>query len=171
MHDAAIARLGHQGLVRLSATHLRHPGNWPTRGQSSDPSASSYSRRTASRFFPGYIEVVRPGDPIGGGAVEHVGKIKVKAWRGTNFVADPTADTAGVDWILAERWVRLPAPDLRDARRLRDYVSGHLDVFRAARGSADGASTGSEYFPGGMTPNSRFPPMTSWFSNAGPALT
>ena len=92
MHDAAIAAWGIKGwydyLRPISAIRAM-----ADRGQSADPSGPSYSE-AGIPLFPGYMEVVRPGDPIGGGAVEHVGKIKVKAWRGTNFVDDPTADTA-----------------------------------------------------------------------------
>ena len=147
MHDAAIAAWGIKGwydyLRPISAIRAM-----ADRGQSSDPSASSYSE-DGIPLFPGYIEVVRPGDPIGGGAVEHVGKIKVKAWRGTNFVADPTADTAGVDWILAERWVPYQRPTFVTPP-FAGYVSGHSTFSRAAAEVLT-ALTGSEYFPGGMS--------------------
>ena len=147
MHDAAIAAWGIKGwydyLRPISAIRAM-----ADRGQSSDPSAPSYSE-DGIPLFPGYMELVRPGDPIGGGAVEHVGKIKVKAWRGTNFVADPTADTAGVDWILAERWVPYQRPTFVTPP-FAGYVSGHSTFSRAAAEVLT-ALTGSEFFPGGMS--------------------
>ena len=147
MHDAAIAAWGIKGwydyLRPISAIRAM-----ADRGQSSDPSGPSYSE-DGIPLFPGYMEVVRPGDPIGGGAVEHVGKIKVKAWRGTNFVDDPTADTAGVDWILAERWVPYQRPTFVTPP-FAGYISGHSTFSRAAAEVLT-ALTGSEYFPGGMS--------------------
>ena len=147
MHDAAITAWGIKGwydyLRPISAIRAM-----ADRGQSSDPSGPSYSE-DGIPLFPGYIEVVQPGDPIDGGAVEHVGKIKVKAWRGTNFVDDPTADTAGVDWILAERWVPYQRPTFVTPP-FAGYVSGHSTFSRAAA-EVLAALTGSEYFPGGMS--------------------
>ena len=147
MHDAAIAAWGIKGwydyLRPISAIRAM-----ADRGQSSDPSRPSYSQ-DGIPLVPGYIEVVQPGDPIDGGAVEHVGKIKVKAWRGTNFVADPTADTAGVDWILAERWVPYQRPTFVTPP-FAGYVSGHSTFSRAAAEVLT-ALTGSEYFPGGVS--------------------
>ena len=84
-----------------------------------------------------------------GGSAEHVGKIKVKAWRGTNFVADPTANTAGVDWILAERWVPYQRPTFVTPP-FAGYVSGHSTFSRAAAEVLT-ALTGSEFFRGGMS--------------------
>ncbi len=147
MHDAAIAAWGIKGwydyLRPVSAIRAM-----ADRGQSSDPSAPSYSE-DGIPLFPGYIEVVQPGDPIGGGAAEHVGKIKLKAWRGTGFVDDPTADTAGVDWILAERWVPYQRPTFVTPP-FAGYVSGHSTFSRAAA-EVLAAVTGSEFFPGGMS--------------------
>ncbi len=147
MHDAAIAAWGLKGwydYVRpLSAVRAM-----ADRGQSSDPSDLSYSE-DGIPLFPGYIELVRPGDPVGGGDSAHVGKIKIRAWRGTNFVDDPTADTAGVDWILAERWVPYQRPTFVTPP-FAGYVSGHSTFSRAAAEVLT-ELTGSEYFPGGMS--------------------
>ena len=147
MHDAAIASWGIKGwydyLRPISAIRAM-----ADRGQSTDPSGPSYSE-DGILLFPGYIEVVQPGDPIGGGAAEHVGKIKLKAWRGTDFVDDPTADTAGVDWLLAEHWVPYQRPTFVTPP-FAGYVSGHSTFSRAAA-EVLAALTGSEYFPGGMS--------------------
>lgn len=147
MHDAAIAAWGIKGwydyLRPVSAIRAM-----ADRGQSSDPSAPSYSE-DGIPLFPGYIEVVQPGDPIVGGDPANVGKIKTKAWRGTNFVADPTADTAGVDWILAERWVPYQRPTFVTPP-FAGYVSGHSTFSRAAAEVLT-ELTGSEFFPGGMS--------------------
>ena len=147
MHDAAIAAWGIKGwydYVRpLSAIRAM-----ADRGQSSDRSGPSYSE-DGIPLFQGYIEVVRPGDPIGGGDPAHVGKIKLRAWRGTRFVDDPTADTAGVDWILAERWVPYQRPTFVTPP-FAGYVSGH-STFSSAAAEVLTELTGSEYFPGGMS--------------------
>ena len=147
MHDAAVAAWGIKGwydYVRpLSAIRAM-----ADRGQSSDRSGPSYSE-DGIPLFQGYIEVVRPGDPIGGGDPAHVGKIKLKGWRGTRFVDDPTADTAGVDWILAERWVPYQRPTFVTPP-FAGYVSGH-STFSSAAAEVLTELTGSEYFPGGMS--------------------
>ena len=147
MHDAAIAAWGLKGwydYVRpISAIRAM-----ADRGQSSDPSGPSYAE-DGIPLFPGYVEVVLAGDPLGGADGAHVGKIKLNAWRGTNFVDDPTADVAGVDWILAERWVPYQRPTFVTPP-FAGYVSGHSTFSRAAA-EILAELTGSDYFPGGMS--------------------
>lgn len=147
MHDAAVAAWGIKGwydYVRpLSAIRAM-----ADRGQSSDPTGPSYSA-DGIPLVPGYIEVVQPGDPIGDGVLENTGKIKVRAWRGSKYVGDPTTETAGVDWILAEHWVPYQRPSFVTPP-FAGYISGHSTYSRAAAEVLT-ALTGSEHFPGGMS--------------------
>ncbi len=147
MHDSAIAAWGNKGwydYVRpLSAIRAM-----ADRGQSSDPFGASYSA-DGIPLIPGYIELVEAGDPLAGAADEHVGKIKLLAWRGPEYVDDPLTDVAGVGWILAENWWPYQRPTFVTPP-FAGYVSGHSTFSRAAANLLT-ALTGNEYFPGGMS--------------------
>lgn len=147
MHDAAITAWGIKGwydyLRPLSA--IRAMADF---GQSSDPTLPSYSV-DGLPLIPGYIELVDLDDPLAGAANEHVGKIKLLAWRGPVFVADPATDQAGVDWILAENWWPYQRPTFVTPP-FAGYVSGHSTYSRAAAEVLT-ALTGDAYFPGGMS--------------------
>ena len=147
MHDSAVAAWGIKGwydYVRpLSAIRAM-----ADRGQSSDPAQLSYSLDGIS-LYPGYIELVAPGDPLEGNAAENVGKIKLRAWRGPDFVNDSAVDEAGVDWILAENWWPYQRPSFVTPP-FAGYVSGHSTYSRAAAELLT-ELTGSPYFPGGMS--------------------
>lgn len=146
MHDSAIAAWGVKGYydyVRPMSA-IRYMAD---QGQSSDPSLPNYSPHGIP-LLEGYIEVVQPGDPLQGAVGENVGKIKLYTWRGHEFIIDPTFDTAGVGWILAENWfpyqrISFITPPFAG------YVSGHSTFSRAAAEVLT-MFTGSEYFPGGM---------------------
>ena len=118
------------------------------RGQSTDPALPSYSV-DGIPLEPGYIELVTPGDPLAGPNDENVDKIKLYAWRGPDFIANPRIDQAGVDWILAENWWPYQRPTFVSPP-FAGYVSGHSTYSRAAAEVLT-ALTGSEYFPGGMS--------------------
>jgi hypothetical protein len=147
MHDSAIAAWGAKGwydyIRPLSAIRAM-----ADRGQSSDPFGASYSADGIS-LIPGYIELVEAGDPLAGAADEHVGKIKLLAWRGPEYVDDPMTDLAGVGWILAENWWPYQRPTFVTPP-FAGYVSGHSTFSRAAANVLT-ALTGNEYFPGGMS--------------------
>lgn len=147
MHDSAIAAWGIKGwydyLRPLSAIRAM-----ADRGQSSDPMLPSYSV-DGIPLEPGYIELVESGDPLAGAMDENVGKIKLFAWRGPDFVINPFIDVAGVDWILAENWWPYQRPTFVTPP-FAGYVSGHSTYSRAAAEVLT-ALTGSEYFPGGMS--------------------
>ena len=147
MHDSAISAWGIKGwydyLRPLSAVRAM-----ADRGQSSDPLGPSYNV-DGIPLVPGYIEVVLAGDPLAGAADENVGKIKVYAWRGPDFITNPFIDTAGVDWILAENWWPYQRPTFVTPP-FAGYVSGHSTYSRAAAEILE-SLTGSEYFPGGMS--------------------
>ncbi len=147
MHDAAVAAWGIKGwydyIRPLSAIRAM-----ADRGQSSDPAAASY-HVDGVPLFDGYIELVEAGDPLAGINDENVGKIKLYAWRGPDFVTDPLVDQAGVGWILAENWWPYQRPTFVTPP-FAGYISGHSTYSRAAAELLT-ALTGSEYFPGGMS--------------------
>lgn len=146
MHDAAITAWSikgwHDYIRPISA--IRYMAD---QGQSSDPSLPNYSPEGIP-LIPGYIEMVEAGDPIQGFGGLNVGKIKVKAWRGPDFIFNPATSTAGVGWILAENWWPYQRPTFVTPP-FAGYVSGHSTYSRAA---ADVMTlmTGDEYFPGGI---------------------
>jgi len=147
MHDAAIAAWGIKGWYDytrpLSAIRAMADA-----GQSSDPMAASYSANGIP-LVDGYIELVESGDPLAGAMNEHVGKIKVLAWKGPDFIRDPDVDVAGVDWILAENWWPYQRPSFVTPP-FAGYVSGHSTYSRAAAELLT-ALTGDPFFPGGMS--------------------
>jgi hypothetical protein len=147
MHDSAIAAWGIKGwydyIRPLSAVRAM-----ADLGQSSDPMGASYSANGIP-LYPGYIELVESGDPLAGSGDVNVGKIKVLAWRGPNFIDDPDVDQAGVDWILAEKWWPYQRPSFVTPP-FAGYVSGHSTYSRAAAEVLT-EFTGDDYFPGGMS--------------------
>ena len=85
------------------------------------------------------------GDPLAGINNENVGKIKLYAWRGPDFVVNPLINQAGVDWILAENWWPYQRPSFVTPP-FAGYISGHSTYSRAAAEMLT-ALTGDEYFP------------------------
>lgn len=146
MHDAAIAAWGVKGwydYVRpLSAIR-----SMADLGQSSDTSRNNYHPQGIP-LEPGLIEIVEFGDPLSGLYNQHVGKIKLRAWRGPTAITTPATDTAGVGWILAENWFPYQRPSFVSPP-FGGYVSGHSTFSRAAAETLT-AFTGDEYFPGGL---------------------
>ena len=146
MHDAAISAWGVKGyydyIRPISA--IRYMAS---RGQSSNPAGPSYHPHGIP-LIPGYIEVIGDGDPLAGSGGEHVGKIKIRAWKGPDSIADPTSDIAGVDWILGTRWWPYQRPSFVTPP-FAGYVSGHSTFSRAAAEVLT-LFTGDPFFPGGM---------------------
>jgi hypothetical protein len=147
LHDAAISAWGIKGwydtIRPISAIRAM-----AARGQSSDPNLPSYNV-AGLPLIPGYIELIYPSDPLAivDGA-NNIGKIKVKAWRGTRYVPDAKTYIAGVDWILAEEWVPYQRPTFVTPP-FAGYISGHSTYSRAAAEVLT-LLTGDEYFPGGL---------------------
>lgn len=140
MHDAAITAWGIKGwydyIRPLSAIrYMSRPGK-------ADYDASGMQQ------LEGRVEIVEPGDPLAGNTNEHVGKIKVMAWRGPGEIQDPRQDVAGVGWILAENWWPYQRPTFVTPP-FAGYISGHSTFSRAAAEVLT-YITGNEYFPGGM---------------------
>ena len=102
VHDAAISAWGIKGwydyIRPISAIRFL-----AEKGQSSNPSMSNYAPNGIP-LEEGYIELVEIGDSLAGADNEHIGKIKLKAWRGPEFISNPENEVAGVGWILAENW-------------------------------------------------------------------
>ncbi|MDA0787997.1 MAG: vanadium-dependent haloperoxidase, partial [Proteobacteria bacterium] len=147
MHDTAITAWGIKGWYDYirPISSLRAMAD---RGQSSDDTLGSYDL-DGIPLEPGYIELVDEDDPLAGDGGEHVGKIKLRAWKGPDFIDDPAVDEAGVDWILAENWWPYQRPSFVTPP-FAGYVSGHSTYSRAAAELLT-RLTGSEYFPGGMS--------------------
>lgn len=146
MHDAAIAAWGVKGwydYVRpISAIRAM-----ADLGQSSDSTRNNYHPQGIP-LDPGFIEIVEFGDLLSGNRNQHVGKIKLRAWRGPTAISDPASDTAGVGWVLAENWFPYQRPSFVSPP-FGGYVSGHSTFSRAAAEVLT-AFTGDEYFPGGL---------------------
>ncbi|MDA0873961.1 MAG: hypothetical protein O3C45_02755 [Bacteroidetes bacterium] len=146
MHDAAIAAWGAKGwydyIRPISA--IRGMAEY---GQGSDPAAPRY-HPAGIPLVPGYIEMVLMGDPLAGPAGEHLNKIKIRGWRGPQYVFNPETDEGGVDWVLAENWWPYQRPTFVTPP-FAGYVSGHSTFSRAAA-EAMTLLTGDPYFPGGM---------------------
>lgn len=147
LHDAAIAAWGIKGwydYVRPISS-IRAMAD---RGQSSDMTQPSY-HVNGIPLKPGYIELIDEEDELAGDQDENVGKIKLLAWRGPDYIENPLTDVAGVGWILAENWWPYQRPTFVTPP-FAGYVSGHSTYSRAAA-EVMTALTGSAYFPGGMS--------------------
>lgn len=146
VHDASIAAWSVKGwydYVRpISA--IRYMA---TLGQSSNASLPNY-HVAGLPLITGFIETVEAGDDLAGSNNENVGKIKVYAWRGHDFVTNSATDVAGVGWILGERWWPYQRPSFVTPP-FAGYVSGHSTYSRAAAEVLT-LITGDEFFPGGM---------------------
>ncbi len=146
MHDAAITAWSIKN---------RHDSSRPITairgmaalGQSSDPSKPSY-HPAGLPLIPNRIELIEAGDPLQGSSGQHVGKIKLKTWRGPNFIVDPETDVAGAGWIRAEIWYPYQRPTFVSPP-FAGFVSGHSTYSRAAAEVLT-ELTGDAFFPGGM---------------------
>ena len=146
LHDSAIAAWSIKGAYDYvrPVSAIRYMAG---QGQSSDPAGARYAVHGVP-LEPGRIERVAPGDPLAGNGGANVGRIKVRAWRGPSFIADPATDTAGVGWILMENWWPYQRPTFVTPP-FAGYVSGHSTFSRAAAEVLT-RLTGDPFFPGGM---------------------
>ena len=146
VHDAAIAAWGLKGwydyIRPISAIR-----GMAERGQSSDPALPRYDPEGIP-LVEGYVELVREGDALAGAQGEHVGKVKLYAWRGPAFIERPESDVAGVGWILAENWWPYQRPSFVTPP-FAGYVSGHSTYSRAGAEVLT-LVTGDAFFPGGI---------------------
>jgi hypothetical protein len=166
MHDAAIAAWSAKGCYDYvrPVSAIRAMADL---GQSTDPGDAHCPYNAAGMPYiddpddPAgdlsnrVIDCVRPGDPladdpaVAGIDALNVGKIKLFAWRGPDFISNPNFDTAGVGWILAENWWPYQRPTFVTPP-FAGYVSGHSTYSRTAA-ELLALFTGDEYFPGGKS--------------------
>lgn len=146
MHDVAISAWGVKGYYDYirPVSAIRYMADM---GQSTDASDLSY-HENGIPLHAGYVELVREGDDLAGVNNENVGKIKLYAWRGPDYINEPDTDEAGVGWILAENWWPYQRPSFVTPP-FAGYVSGHSTYSRAAA-EVMTRLTGDEFFPGGM---------------------
>lgn len=146
MHDVAISAWGIKGWYDYirPVSALRYMASL---GQSSSPLLPSYDP-AGIPLVEGYIELIYIGDPLAGNDDQHVGEIKLKAWRGPDFIEDPENDVAGVGWIRALEWWPYQRPSFVTPP-FAGYVSGHSTYSRAAAEVLT-LLTGDNFFPGGM---------------------
>ncbi|WP_047546206.1 T9SS type A sorting domain-containing protein [Psychroserpens sp. Hel_I_66] len=146
MHDVAINTWGIKGyydyLRPISA--IRYMAG---KGQSSDASSPSYDPHGLP-LIEGLIELIDVNDPLSGENDEHIGRIKIKSWRGPDFINDSTTDTAGVDWIMGTHWWPYQRGTFVTPP-FGGYLSGHSTFSRAAAEVLT-QFTGDPFFPGGM---------------------
>ncbi len=146
MHDSAITSWGVKGwydyLRPVSA--IRYMCG---KGQSTDPDQSNY-HVAGIPLIDGSIEVINNlNDPLADGG-NNFGKVKMKSWKGPDYINNPNVDQAGVDWILAEDWWPYQRPSFVTPP-FAGYVSGHSTFSRAAAEVLT-LITGDAFFPGGM---------------------
>lgn len=145
LHDAAISAWSHKGwydyIRPVSAIR------WMAeRGQCTSPKGESFDY-AGLPLVPGWSEIIYADDTDFPAPLDY-GKIKVKAWRGHNYIDNPLSDVAGVDWTLAEDWWPYQRPSFVTPP-FAGYVSGHSTFSRAAA-EVMTAMTGTPFFPGGM---------------------
>ncbi|MEQ9220402.1 MAG: T9SS type A sorting domain-containing protein [Cyclobacteriaceae bacterium] len=146
MHDAAVTAWGIKGYYDYvrPVSAIRYMAEL---GQSSDPGLANY-HMGGIPLVEGYIELVGAEDPLVGSSMENLNKIKLKAWRGPDYIGDPDTDVSGVDWVLAENWWPYQRPTFITPP-FAGYVSGHSTFSRAAAEVLI-RITGDRFFPGGM---------------------
>lgn len=146
MHDSAVTTWGIKGyydFIRpISAVRYM-----AFKGQSTDPNLASFDPHGLP-LIDNLIELIETGDPLAGDDDENVGKIKVRAWKGPDYINDPTTDVAGVDWILGSHWWPYQRATFVTPP-FAGYLSGHSTFSRAASESLT-LITGDKFFPGGM---------------------
>ena len=150
MHDSAINTWGIKGYydyVRpISA--IRYMAS---KGQSTDNTSTEGIASYDPHGIPliqDYIEIITENDPLYTEDANNLHKIKIKAWKGPDYITDPETDVAGVDWILGTHWWPYQRGTFVTPP-FAGYLSGHSTFSRAAA-EVMTLITGSEFFPGGM---------------------
>ena len=145
LHDAAITAWGIKGwydYVRpISA--IRYMAD---QGQCTSPDLPNYSPLGVN-LIDGYIEQVTERTGLGQNP-KNLGRIKLNAWRGPDYILKPERDEAKVGWIMAGDWWPYQRPTFVTPP-FAGYVSGHSTFSRAAA-EVMTLLTGDEFFPGGM---------------------
>lgn len=146
MHDSAINIWGIKGyydyLRPISA--IRYMAG---KGQSTDSTLPSYDPHGLP-LIDGLIELIDYNDPLRGENSENIDRIKIKSWKGPDFITNPTTDTAGVDWIIGTHWWPYQRGTFVTPP-FAGYLSGHSTFSRAAAEILT-QFTGDPFFPDGM---------------------
>jgi hypothetical protein len=146
MHDAAICAWSVKGYYDGSrpVSVIRKMADY---GQSTSDTLPNYHPQGLP-LIPDYIELVQPADVGNGFMSGDIGQVKIRTWKGPNYIPNPANTYAGVDWILAKNWWPYQRPTFVSPP-FAGYVSGHSTYSRtAAEVMTD--LTGTEFFPGGM---------------------
>ena len=154
LHDAAIASWGVKEFYDYGRpiSMIRHMG---AQGQSSDPSAPSFSD-AGLPLVEGLIELVTDESAAADGPhahlADHIGEVAVRTWIGPTVMSRPATDTAetgasDIGWILAIEWLPYQQADFVTPS-FPGYVSGH-STFSAAAAEIMTLVTASERFPEG----------------------
>ncbi|MDA9348429.1 T9SS type A sorting domain-containing protein [Polaribacter sp.] len=146
MHDVAINIWGVKGYYDYirPVSAIRYMAS---KGQSSDMTLPNYDPHGLP-LIEDLIAVISEGDALAGSNNQHLGKIKVKSWKGPDFINDPETDIAGVDWILGTRWWPYQRPSFVTPP-FAGYLSGHSAFSRAASEVLT-LITNDTFFPGGI---------------------
>ncbi|MDB4166984.1 T9SS type A sorting domain-containing protein [Polaribacter sp.] len=146
MHDVAINIWGVKGYYDYirPVSAIRYMAS---KGQSSDMTLPNYDPHGLP-LIENLIAVITEGDALAGSNNQHLGKIKVKSWKGPDFINDPEMDIAGVDWILGTRWWPYQRPSFVTPP-FAGYLSGHSAFSRAASEVLT-LITNDAFFPGGI---------------------
>ncbi len=146
MHDSAISAWSIKGWVDYirPISAIRYMAKL---GQSSDKNLGNY-HPGGIPLIEGFIETIENDDILSGENGENIGEIKLKAWRGHDYVKNTETDIAGVGWILAKNWWPYQRPTFVTPP-FAGFVSGHSTFSRSAAEVLT-LLTGDEYFPGGI---------------------
>jgi len=119
------------------------------RGQCSDPELPNFNG-AGLPLIPNQIELITAEDPVAlrGSEGEFIDELKIRSWRGPEFIEVPALNQAGVGWIRAREWWPYQRPTFVTPP-FAGYVSGHSTFSRAAAEVLT-AITGDPFFPGGM---------------------
>jgi len=146
MHDVAINTWGIKGFYDYirPISAIRYMAG---KGQSTAPELPSFDPHGLP-LIDGLSELIIAGDPLAGAANENVGQLKIKAWKGPDFITNPATDIAGVDWTLGTHWWPYQRGTFVTPP-FAGYLSGH-STFSSAAAEVLEHLTGSAFFPGGM---------------------
>jgi hypothetical protein len=146
MHDVAVTAWGIKGWYDFGrpVSAIRGMAEY---GQSSDPNLPNY-HPGGLPLIPGYIELIGPNDDLAGTQGQFIDELKIKAWKGSKYIANPATDEAGVDWIRATAWYPYQRPTFVTPP-FAGYISGHSTFSRAAAEVLT-TLTNDPFFPGGM---------------------
>lgn len=151
MHDTAVNIWGIKGyydyIRPISAIRYM-----VSKGQSTDNTTpqgiASYDPHGIP-LIPNFIEIITDvNDPLAIENVNNIGEIKIKAWKGPDFIANQDTDVAGVDWILGTHWWPYQRGTFVTPP-FAGYLSGHSAFSRAAAEVLT-LLTDDAFFPGGM---------------------